>query len=240
MKTVTKTIILLLTLFVFSSCAIDTINKIKGNQNVQQKQRKFTEDFTKIKASNGLDVFIFQGKNKKISIEADENLHDIIKTEVENNVLKIYTEKNIWRAKAKKVYVTLPSLNSITASSGSDVVLEDFFTSQNFTANTSSGADLIVRIKAENITASSSSGSDLKLIGKAENATLSSSSGSNLNAYELTAKNVTAKASSGSNIDANAIKSITAKASSGGDIDFKGNPEKVVKKASSGGSVSKK
>lgn len=240
MKNFVKTALILGLIVTFTSCAFDNVNKIQGNQNVIEKSRKITGNFTKIKASNGLDVFISEDKNAKIIVEADENLHEVIKTEIENETLKIYTEKGIWRAKSKKIYVSLPVLEAVSASSGSDVITEDFFTSENFDAKVSSGADLLVRIKAKSISASSSSGADLELIGKAENAELSSSSGSDLDAFELIAKNVIAKASSGSNLDAYATKSITAKSSSGSDIDFKGNPEIVDKKSSSGGSVSKK
>lgn len=240
MKTFIKTIALFLSFLVFTSCAIDTINRVKGNRNVKQENREITNNFSKIKVSNGLDVFIYQGENPKLTVEADENLQDIIKTEIKNGVLKVFTEKNIWKEKAKKVHITVNKLDAVVASSGSDVSMEDFFTSKNFDVKSSSGADITVRIKSKNFTGSSSSGADLVCIGKSENAILSSSSGSDLDAFKLQVKNVTAKASSGSNIDTYATESITANASSGGDIDFKGNPKKVIKKSSSGGSVSKK
>lgn len=223
-----------------TSCQINFgQNKISGNRNVIEKTRKVSEKFNKVRASNGLDVFISEGKLHKIIVEADENLHETIKTEVKDGVLKIYSEENIWRAKARKIYVTTPELNSVVATSGSDVVTEDEFTTQSFVAKASSGADLLVRINAQNVSGKSSSGSDLKIIGKTKNADLSSSSGSDLDADELIAQNVIAKASSGSDIELYATKNLTARASSGGDIDYKGNP-KVDKKESSGGDISKK
>lgn len=240
MKNLFKINVLIILLSI-TSCQINFgQNKVKGNRNVIEKNRNIASNFSKIKVSNGLDVFISEGNTTKIVVEADENLHEIIKTEIEDGTLKIYSEKNIWRAKARKVYVTTSTLNTVSASSGSDVIVEDFFTSENFKASVSSGADLTVRINAKTISGSSSSGADLKLIGKAENAKLSSSSGSDLDASDLVAKNVTANASSGSDIEANATESVTANASSGGDIDFEGNPKEINKKASSGGSVDKK
>lgn len=240
MKTLLKISLLIISLSV-TSCQVNFgQNKISGNRNVIEKTRTLSEPFTKIKASNGLDVFISEGKSNKIIVEADENLHDIIKTEVEDGTLRIYADKNIWRAKARKIYVTTSQLNAVSASSGSDVITEDEFTSKDFVAKVSSGADLTVRINALNVTGSSSSGSDLVLIGKAKNADLSSSSGSDIDAEKLITQHATASASSGSDINLYASKSLTAKVSSGADIDFEGNPETVNKKASSGGSVSKK
>lgn len=240
MKTLMKITITFISVFLLSSCSTKMLNRIKGNRNVIEKTRKITQPFSAIKVSSGLDVFISEDTSSKVIVEADENLHNIIKTEVKNNILKIYTEKVIWKSKAKKIYVSASSLQSITASSGSDVITEDFFTTKNFEATASSGADLIVRIKTLHITGSSSSGSNLKLIGTAENAILSASSGSDLEAFGLETKNVTAKASSGGNVETTATKSIEAKASSGGDVEFKGNPKKIIKKNSSGGKVYKK
>lgn len=240
MKELMKITITFISIFLLSSCSTKMLNRIKGNRNVIEKTRKITQPFSAIKVSNGLEVFISEDTSSKIIVEADENLHNIIKTEVENNILKIYTKKVIWKSKAKKIYVSASSLQSITASSGSNVTTEDFFTAKNFEATASSGADLIVRIKTPSVTGRSSSGGNLTLIGTAENAILSASSGSDLEAFGLEVKNVAAKASSGGNVEATATQNIEAKASSGGDVEFKGNPKKIIKKSSSGGRVYKR
>ena len=70
-------------------------------------------------------MYLTQGSKNKISVEADENLQEIIITEVKEAVLKIYVEKNIWRAKARKVYVTIETLEAISATSGSDVYTKE-------------------------------------------------------------------------------------------------------------------
>ena len=49
---------------------------------------------------------------------------------------------------------------------------------------------------------------------------------------------ITAKVSSGASISVHASESIDGKASSGGGISFEGNPEKITRKTSSGGSIS--
>ena len=61
---------------------------------------------------------------------------------------------------------------------------------------------------------------------------------SSINAYNLLSKNVTTKVSSGASISVHASESIDGKASSGGSISFEGNPEKIIRKTSSGGSIS--
>ena len=215
-------------------------NKVSGDRNVVIKERKPEANFTGIKVSSGIDLFISQGNTNAITVEADENLHDIIITEVRNDVLKIYSDKNIWRAKARKVYVTVENLSLLKATSGSDVYSKTIIKIDEISISSSSGADIRIEVEAESIETSASSGSDIKISGTTINHASNASSGSSINAYNLKSENVIAKASSGANIDVFASHKIEAKASSGGDVDFKGNPTKVNKKSSSGGSVSRK
>ena len=234
-----KMMILLLLSGTFISCKIDlNLGGISGNRHVVTEPRNVTSNFTKIRVSNGLEAAITQGKRTSVTVEADENLQDIIKTKVENGVLKIYTDKNIRRAKSKKVMVILPVIEAITATSGSEVISENTLRTSNLEVNVSSGADMQLNVVTNNLESTSTSGSNLKLLGKTAFYTANASSGSSTNSYQLDSKNVTVKASSGANIDVFATDSITAKASSGGDIDYKGNPKKIKVKSSSGGSIS--
>jgi len=239
MKTiVSKLTIVVVTAIVFTSCAVDMFNKVDGNRNVVSQDRKINTDFTSIKVSTGIDLYIAQSNNVSLRVEADENLHDIIITEVSNGVLKVYSEKNIWRAKARKVYVAVKDLEELKATSGSDVYSENTLRVSNFKVTTTSGADARIMVDTENLETSATSGSDLKITGKTVNHTSKATSGSSINAYELKSENVIVRATSGADINIYASKSIDARATSAGDIDFKGNPRQVNKKSNSGGSVS--
>ncbi len=238
MKKLTKGFLLLFVATMFASCGADLFNRIEGNRNVITEKREIGNDFSRVKVSSGIDLFIKQGSKVSLTVEADENLHDYIMTEVEGNQLKIYVDGNIWRAKARKVYLTVTDLEELKATSGSDVYSESVLKSKDLVVSTSSGADMNIEVDADNVKSSSSSGSDLKITGKSITHSTSATSGSSINAYGLESKDVTAKVSSGADIGVYAAESINARASSGGDIRYKGNPEKVNKKTSSGGGVS--
>ena len=90
---------------------------VSGNDNVVTKERMLDGDFNEIKVSNGLDVYLTQDTNESLSIQADENLHDIIMTSVENNVLSIYTTENINYAASRKVMVSFDNISKIKATS---------------------------------------------------------------------------------------------------------------------------
>ena len=233
-----KIIAILFVTSIFTSCNVDMFNRVNGNKNVITEERKTSDNFTGIKVSTGLDLYISQGSKNKISVEADENLHEIIKTEVENGVLKIYSEKNIGSAKARKVYVTITDLETLIATSGSDVYTEDVIKTNTISISTTSGANIKFSVNATSVETSSTSGSNIKIEGITTNYTASATSGSSTDAYNLESENTIAKVTSGADINVFASEKLEAKATSGGDIDYKGNPRQLTKKATSGGSIS--
>jgi hypothetical protein len=239
MKTpTTKILIVLIITTLLGSCNVNMFNRINGNQNVVKEDRTTKEDFTKIRVSTGLDLYISQGSKNKITVEADENLQEIIITEVLNGELKIYVEKNIWRAKARKIYVTIKNLEAITATSGSDVYTNETLKVNNLNISATSGANIKISVEANTIETTATSGSDIEISGITNDYFSNATSGASIDGYELKSENATVNVTSGASINVFASESINAKATSGGNIDFKGNPKKVDKKSNSGGSIS--
>ena len=239
MKTpTTKILIVLIITTLLGSCNVNMFNRINGNQNVVKEDRTTKEDFTKIRVSTGLDLYISQGSKNKITVEADENLQEIIITEVLNGELKIYVEKNIWRAKARKIYVTIKNLEAITATSGSDVYTNETLKVNNLNISATSGANIKISVEANTIETTATSGSDIEISGITNDYFSNATSGASIDGYELKSENATVNVTSGASINVFASESINAKATSGGNIDSKGNPKKVDKKSNSGGSIS--
>lgn len=239
MTTVVKFLIAAALSLFLSSCQIDRIMGVTGNGNVQTETRNTVKNFTAIKASSGIKVYLTQDKAYAVKVEADENLLDIIRTEVKGGELHIYPEKNIGRAKSKKVYVSSPEISAITSSSGSDVHVENILKADNLELKSTSGSALRLETEADRITCRASSGADITLKGSANTLTVRASSGSRIKARDLQTARCDAEASSGGNISVYVSQDLTASASSGGDIRYSGNPESVSTGKSVSGSVRK-
>ncbi|TYA84289.1 head GIN domain-containing protein [Seonamhaeicola marinus] len=242
MTTLVKIIVatvLSLTLF---SCNFDiNLNPgVKGNGNVSIEDRTINGSFNTIKATEGLDVHLTQGNQTSVTVEADENLHELILTEVENGVLKIHTKQNIGRSSSKKVFVSFKDIKSIISTSGSDVYSENTIAADELTLKTTSGSDMRLDINTSTLNCKSTSGSGLRLSGKTEKLVAEATSGSNIKAGNLEAESTQVKATSGANVTVNTSKELIAKATSGGDIKYYGDPEKVEKSDGASGSIRKK
>lgn len=243
MTTLVKiTIAFLVTLFL-SSCAFD-INLgdfgpgKKGNGIVVEENRTVREDFTEISASEGLHVYVTQADDFEITVEADENIIDLIGTDIKNGRLRVHAIENIGRA-TKKIYVSLPEVTALKSSSGAHLNTKNTLETDKLEIDSSSGSNLNVEFVAGDVDIDASSGANLNLLGEAKVAYIDVSSGGNINARQLDTKTCHADASSGGNLSVSVSESLTADASSGGNISYSGQAS-VQSKKNLSGSITKR
>ena len=212
---------------------------VYGDGNVESEIRKIS-GFDGIKVSSGIDVFIKQGDAENLKVEADKNLHEVIKTEVKNNTLYIYSDENIRKAKAKNVYVLYKNLESIKISSSGDIKGVNTLETDNLDISLSSAGDLDLDVQAQQIYISISSSGDANIRGEAEYLKASLSSAGDLDAYDLKVKKCRINVSSAGNAKIYVTKDLDATATSAGDIYYMGDPEIKNLNSSSAGGIHKR
>ena len=89
----------LITLLIIVSCNV--IGEI-GSGNVIREERKVSS-FNGIEVSGAYDIKLIQGTANSVIIEADDNLMDLIRTEVRGSTLVIDNKKPIAHSKSLKV-----------------------------------------------------------------------------------------------------------------------------------------
>jgi hypothetical protein len=212
----------------------------------EKSENRNVRNFDAVKVSAGIDLYISMGNNESVRVVADDDVIDDVKTEVRSGTLHVYMKNRNWldnifswgNSTSRKVYVTAREMNSIEASSGSDVKSENTLKGDMLKVSASSGSDVNLDVVYKEVRLSSSSGSDARLSGKAKFFTASSSSGSDINAHDLEAQVCRVSVSSGADATVTATDELEANASSGGDVRYYGNPERVDIDESSGGDVS--
>ena len=236
MKTLKILVTIALLTVLTGSCVFDGI---KGNRNVTMEERDINADFDALKASQGLKVYLTLEKDFSVKVEADENLQDIIIAEVEDGVLHLYTKKNIWTAKSRKVYVSMPEISKIATTSGAEVYSQGLIQADDLRLDATSGSDIDLKLQVNNLTCETSSGADIRLSGKAADFKARSSSGSDIKAGDLITETCEASVSSGADIYVNVTGSLIASASSGGNIKYAGHPHSTEQNSNSSGSIRK-
>ncbi|KKN14842.1 hypothetical protein LCGC14_0991990, partial [marine sediment metagenome] len=220
MTTLVRIAVAALVAFILSSCNFDmnlgdfTSGK-QGNGKVVKESRDISEDFTEVSISEGLMVYLVQADEFKIDVEADENVIDLIATDIKNGKLRIHAKENIGQA-TKNIYVSLPEIEVLQSSSGAHLEVKNVINSDKLEVDGSSGAQLEIELIANTLDLDASSGANLTISGKANRAQVDVSSGGNINATKLNAKICDAEASSGGNLKIQVSDALTADASSGG------------------------
>lgn len=88
--------------------------KIKGSKIVTVAQREIG-DFESVEIEDNIEIFLAKGGAQSLEIEADDNLHEEIKAELNGTTLRLYTAKNVSGAKKLSVRITYTdNLKSIT------------------------------------------------------------------------------------------------------------------------------
>ena len=224
---------LVLALFATSCINMNFGDGKKGNGVVVKETRKITEDFTEISASEGLNVFVTQAEEFKILVEADENVMELVGTDINGGKLRIHAIENIGKA-TKNVYVTLPKITVLESSSAADLIVQNEIKAEKLDLHASSAGDIELEVVASEIEADASSAANIKISGQTKILYADASSAGNIKALDLLAKQCKANASSGSDIDVNVSESLTADATSGADISYAGEPTVSIEKSVSG------
>lgn len=212
---------------------------VRGNRNVTKEERS-AGSFTGVKVSTGIDLYLSQGDNASITVEADENLHEYIKTEVKGDQLEIYSDANIISSEKKRVYVTMKNITSLSTSSAGDIIGETAIKTDDLELSASSAGDIKLEVYAKTVKIDASSSGDVSLNGEADMLEADLSSAGDLNAYEFKTREADVTVSSAGDADVYVTERLKARASSAGDINYKGDPKEIDARSSSAGGVHRK
>jgi hypothetical protein len=234
-----KLTLMIVPLFVICGCYWEASESITGNGNAVTQERDI-QGFHGISVSTGIDVYITQSDEERVRAETDENLQDVVKTEVKDGILKIYATKNIHGAASKKVYVDYINLSKIKVSSAGDVKGENTLNTDELEIGLSSSGDLRLDVNAQKIYVNISSSGNGNLSGKTDYLKANLSSSGDLNAFDLEAKVGDISVSSAGDAKVFITEEASFSSSSSGDIYYKGDPKINYMRTSSSGSIIKK
>ncbi|MBW6497721.1 MAG: DUF2807 domain-containing protein [Bacteroidales bacterium] len=208
----------------------------EGSMNVVSEIRQIS-DFNAIEASGPVKVELVQGDEIGLTIEADDNLIELIVTEVNDKVLTIRMRERVVKYQALDIKVAFVTLEALRVSAGASVFSLNTIVGLALKHIVSSGATSELNLDLEELTLEVSSGARAKLSGKVRELFIESSSGSEVMASELQAENASIKTSSGSVNHVFVNNEMSIDASSGAVVSYGGSPTIKGMKTSSGGSV---
>lgn len=192
---------------------------VKGS-GVTASEVRNVSGFTGVDVGGVFEVEITAGNDFEVTVEADENLLQYIRTEVDGGVLKISSTERIKSHEPLRVRVSSPTIESLEASGVCKVSLTG------------------VRNNSLNI--GTSGASKVSLAGETSLLTVDVSGASSVDGESLKAENARVEASGASKVNVFVTGRLVTDASGASKIGYSGGPTSVEKNTSGASKVYQK
>ena len=204
------------------------------------------KDFSTLKVSSGVQVFLTQGDTESVRIEARGFDKEDIIASVDGGELKLSIRLQGWLGRDRadrhtsryvKAYLTAKRLTEITVSAGAQLTGQGTFNADRLAIHSKSGADITLDVAATDVELSAGAGATANVEGSAKTVTANASGGATVRANDLKTSTCQADASSGATVGVYADNELFLRASTGGSVSHSGPGRVVSRKTSLGGSA---
>lgn len=204
-------------LFLITGCRY--FDGVKGNGNYISESRSVGE-FNILDVSGAFTVYVEFGDKTNLEIITDENLHQLIKTDIKDDKLIIDQKKNMRSKEPIEIRIKTKELIEFVGSGACEFYVNGIY-----------GSDLNLDI---------SGASNLFINGKIEKYTAEISGASKLFASDLISEYVKLKASGASKAEVFAEKTLKVNGSGASKINYLGDPDDLDYKISGASSINRK
>lgn len=192
---------------------------IKGSGKLVTEIRDVGE-FTKIESRGSADIIVTVGKDQQVSLTFDDNLINLIKTDVHGKTLTVSSEGSFSCRRSCKVEITVPNLEQVSVAGSGDVE--------------------IFNLSGEYFEYKVSGSGDMRAEGRVDQIDIGVRGSGDIDTRELTAREATVKLSGSGDVKVYASESFYGRVSGSGDVDIYGNPEHISRHVSGSGDIRKR
>ncbi len=170
----------------------------------QKTETRAVSSFTGIDASSSFNITVTKGEKESLTIEADDDVMQYVRSEVKQGILRLYLDNNrgkIKNVKTLKASIVMKNLDLVRLSGACKLASDDLFVSDNFNIDCSGASGLNLNIKTNALDVDLSGACNIGLKADvADNAKFDASGASKMQ-VELTAATVRFSVSGSSKID---------------------------------------
>ena len=195
--------------------------------------------FDAVGLSIDADVYLSQG-SQSVKIEAQQNILDNIKKEVDGKYWKIKYDKNVGKHEPIKIWISVPDLIAATVSGSGDIKGEGSFKGLGDLKLAVSGSGNIdFDSNSSSLNASVSGSGNLNLNGSTGDCQIKISGSGDIDAGDLLSSTCSVKISGSGDASVNVKENLEVAIAGSGDVVYRGNP-RVKSKISGSGDVRSK
>jgi hypothetical protein len=171
--------------FITFTAFIPEQEHIKGNGKVTTENRTVS-GFSKISLAGSIDLTIEQNGKEGVLVETDENLQNVIITEVENGTLKIHVKNDVSISSTKMiVHVSCIDLSAINSGGSGDVHFKSKLKGDHLSISNGGSGDYKIDLAVKKLDINSGGSGDFTIKGDAGDFEFSGAGSGDVNAKEL-------------------------------------------------------
>lgn len=201
----------------------------------QTRETRDVEPFTSVGFSISGTLYISEGETPTVEIEADDEMLEYIETVVENGRLRVRSSQDtgwfswLWgttsRSSAANIYVTMPTLEGVSVAGSGDVIVQDTFSSGDFSVEIAGSGDIDVPIQASSVSARIAGSGSITLRGTAERLSADIAGSGDVQAEDLQVNRAEVQIAGSGDCRVQVRDHLSARIMGSGDVIYGGNPE---------------
>lgn len=227
MKRLINSVALLIILLFISHMGFAQGKTLSGEGSVVSKKIELSE-ITKIGLGIPAEVYLTQGNKQKIEIKGQQNIIDIIQTEVKNGGWEIKTADNVRLKNIEKIeiHITMKSIESLAVGgSGSISGTNQFGNIINLNLSIGGSGNIKLNVEAQEIASSIGGSGKISLSGKAESLKVSLSGSGNVNADGIEVNNCEVSSSGSGDVAIHVKNKLKVSLAGSGNVRYNGTPQ---------------
>jgi hypothetical protein len=211
---------------------------ISGDGNVAKQDRDISA-FSALDVGGAFKVYLTQGEEEALVVEADENLLDVISTEVRGNTLVIKTTETIRNAEAMNIYLTFVKMDELEISGACHLSGENKMTFDDLEMDCSGASQIDLKLSADNLELEFSGASDIEMYGSAGSVSMDISGASKFDAYDLEVQKYSIDISGAAHAKIFVTEELSADVSGAASLKYRGDASLTDWDVSGAGSLKK-
>jgi len=243
MKSYNPFLLFVLISFIATSCYIDIDDddglnigpSVRGSDNVITEGRNL-DSFSRIEVEGSANVFISQGADQTVKIEADDNIVPIVTTKVRGAELEISNSRNYRSKNPVNVYITVPEIEAVRIDGSGDVFGETSLAGTELALEIEGSGDMDLEVFYVQLSVESSGSGDFQMFGEVDTQNVRISGSGNYQARDLDSKDCDIRITGSGDAAVLASEFLKAEIRGSGNIVYYGSP-KVNSSVSGSGNI---
>ncbi|MBU8932674.1 MAG: DUF2807 domain-containing protein [candidate division Zixibacteria bacterium] len=192
---------------------------IRGSGDLVSEDRD-VKAFSKIRTSGSYDIVVVVGREQSIKVTFDDNLIDIIETDVKGRTLRIYSDESYRTRRDCLIEITVPELKGFVAKGSGDIEIRNM-----------DGEFFEFDLKGSG---------DIEMEGMIDELEINLAGSGDIDARDLIARDAIVVIKGSGDIRVHATEILDAAIYGSGDIDYYGKPDDVSKHVAGSGNIKRR